>query len=50
MSQIAIGTYSVMPTITRIADDASWTVNGVYGPQDDADKVLFLQAAQAFHQ
>jgi hypothetical protein len=29
--------------ITLLAENTTWSLSGVYGPQSDADKVAFLQ-------
>ena len=26
-----------------LAENKEWSISGVYGPQNDADKILFLQ-------
>lgn len=35
--------YSVSATITLLADNTQWSITGVYGPQLDNDKILFMQ-------
>ena len=34
--------HTMSATITMKADDTSWTLTGVYGPQSDQEKLLFL--------
>lgn len=34
---------SVTATITMLADNTQWSITGVYGPQSDNDKMLFMQ-------
>jgi hypothetical protein len=29
--------------ITMLVDNAEWSITGVYGPQSDADKIIFMQ-------
>lgn len=36
-------THSVSATLTMLADNTQWTITGVYGPQSDNDKLLFMQ-------
>jgi hypothetical protein len=33
---------TVSATITMLAENKTWTLTGVYGPQSDKDKILFL--------
>jgi exonuclease III len=35
--------YTVSATVNDIRTGSQWTITGVYGPQDDMDKRLFLQ-------
>lgn len=35
--------YTMSTTITMKADNISWMLTGVYGPQQDQDKLLFLK-------
>jgi exonuclease III len=44
MAQATVRTYSVTAIISRLADNAVWTVTGVYGPQEDTDKPLLTRA------
>jgi hypothetical protein len=50
MSQVMVRTYSVTATMNRIADNATWTVTRVYGPQDDNDKQHFMQELRQIKQ
>jgi exonuclease III len=50
MSQVTIRSYSVTTTINRIVDGATWTVIRVYGPQEDTNKLLFLQELRQIKQ
>jgi len=34
---------SVSATLTILADNKEWSLTGVYGPQSDNDKMLFMQ-------
>lgn len=43
LSQPHLTTHTVSVTITMKAENKTWTLTGVYGPQSDADKILFLQ-------
>lgn len=36
-------TNTVSTTVTMLAENKTWSMTGVYGPQSDADKILFLQ-------
>ena len=36
-------TNTVLATITMLAENKEWTITGVYGPQADADKIIFMQ-------
>lgn len=36
-------TNSISATITLLADNKEWSITGVYGPQSDSDKILFMQ-------
>jgi exonuclease III len=39
--------YTVSTTITMKADNVSWTITGVYGPQTDQDKLAFLDELES---
>jgi exonuclease III len=43
MLAVDIRTYSAIVTIRNNTDGGEWTVTGVYGPQDDAAKLLLMQ-------
>lgn len=43
LSLPALTTNTVSTTVTMLAKNKVWTLTGVYGPQTDADKLLFLQ-------
>lgn len=34
---------TVSATISMLAENKEWTITGVYGPQADADKIIFMQ-------
>lgn len=42
--------YSVTATIKRKADNGTWTMTGVYGPQGDPEKMLFLDEIRTVRQ
>jgi exonuclease III len=42
LSQIDIRHFSVTVTLTRRGDNAAWSLTGVYCPQSDNDKLLFI--------
>jgi len=42
ISQPHLTAHTVSTTITMLAENKTWTITGVYGPQSDADKLLFL--------
>ncbi|XP_040248925.1 uncharacterized protein [Aegilops tauschii subsp. strangulata] len=44
---LLIGAYSVSVLVTELASNAVWSLTGVYGPQEDADKILFLNEMRA---
>jgi exonuclease III len=39
--------HTISATITMLAENISWSITGVYGPQSDPDKRLFLQEIEA---
>jgi exonuclease III len=43
ISQPYLTTNTITAKITMLADNKEWSISGVYGPQDDADKILFMQ-------
>ena len=43
LTQTFLTTNTVSATITMLAENKSWTITGVYGPQSDENKILFLQ-------
>lgn len=43
IGQPNLTTNTVSATITMLAENKSWTITGVYGPQADTDKILFMQ-------
>ncbi|WVZ96688.1 hypothetical protein U9M48_042292 [Paspalum notatum var. saurae] len=43
LSQISTTTYTVSALVTMKSDNSNWWITGVYGPQSDSDKLLFLQ-------
>jgi hypothetical protein len=50
MLQVVVQSYSITTTITRLVDNAVWTITGVYGPQDKANKMAFLQELRLIRQ
>lgn len=36
-------TNTVSATITMLSDNKEWSITGVYGPQSDSEKLLFMQ-------
>jgi exonuclease III len=42
ISDISVGQYTVTAKIRSRIDQASWNITGVYGPQGDTDKLLFI--------
>jgi len=34
---------TISATITMLSENKTWTLTGVYGPQSDADKILFIE-------
>jgi hypothetical protein len=42
ISQPHLTAHTVSATITMLAENKTWTITGVYGPQSDVDKLLFL--------
>lgn len=49
-NNLAAGDYSVSGTITSRADGATWSITGVYGPQAEGDKVLFMEELRRIKQ
>jgi exonuclease III len=51
ISDVLIGCYSVTvkvtPRVMATGEDQSWWLSSVYGPQDDDDKILFLEELEA---
>jgi exonuclease III len=43
MSQVHVLQHSTTTTITSMRNNEVWIVTGVYGPQDDPSKLIFLQ-------
>jgi hypothetical protein len=43
MSQVHVLQHSITATITSTRNNEVWTVTGVYGPQDESAKLIFLQ-------
>ena len=43
ISQPHLTAHTVSATITMLVENKTWTITGVYGPQSDVDKLLFLQ-------
>lgn len=50
VQQTNLTTNIVTATITMLAENISWSITGVYGPQTDADKVAFMQEILALRQ
>jgi len=51
LSDVHVGCYSITvrvhPCAQANGDEASWWLTSVYGPQDDNDKILFLEELEA---
>ena len=43
LTQTFLTTNTVSATITMLAENKSWTITGVYRPQSDENKILFLR-------
>jgi len=43
IQQTSLTPNTVTATITMLAENTSWSITGVYGPQADADKIAFMQ-------
>ena len=43
LTQPHLTTNTVTTKLTILAENKEWSISGVYGPQNDADKILFLQ-------
>ena len=43
LTQSHLTTNTVTAKLTMLAENKEWSISGVYGPQNDADKILFLQ-------
>jgi len=43
LTQPHLTTNTVTTKLTMLAENKEWSISGVYGPQNDADKILFLQ-------
>lgn len=43
LSQPHTTTHTISATVTMLAERKTWTITGVYGPQSNADKLVFLQ-------
>jgi hypothetical protein len=43
LSNVSTSDNAITDMITMKADDTEWWITVVYGPQSDADKLLFLQ-------
>lgn len=39
----AVGSYSITGTIRDKSNNEDWSISGVYGPQEEGEKILFLQ-------
>lgn len=50
MQNVDVRQYTVSATIRQKADNGTWTVTGVYGPQSDNDKLQFLDEIRAVKQ
>lgn len=46
-SDVLVGCYSVTVSVASSGDATSWWLKAVYGPQDDAGKILFLEELEA---
>ena len=43
IQQTSLTPNTVTATITMLAENTSWSITGVYGPQADIDKIAFMQ-------
>lgn len=43
LSQPHATAHTISTTVTMLAEQKTWTMTGVYGPQTDAEKLIFLQ-------
>jgi hypothetical protein len=43
-------TNTVSASLRMLADNTKWSISGVYGPQSDQDKVLFMQEISGLKQ
>lgn len=43
LSQPFLTTNTVTAKLTMLAKNKEWSISGVYGPQNEADKILFMQ-------
>ena len=43
IQQTSLTPNTVTATITMLAENTSWSITGVYGPQADTDKIAFMQ-------
>ena len=41
---------TISATITMLAENKTWSITGVYGPQTDSDKILFMQEIKDLRQ
>lgn len=50
MQSISLGQFSVSATITNRANNATWSLPWVYGPQQDHEKIMFINEIRATKQ
>ena len=43
IQQTSLTPNTLTATITMLAENTSWSITGVYGPQADTDKIAFMQ-------
>jgi len=47
---VATGQHSVSANITSRADNSQWSITGVYGPQEDQEKIQFITEISSLRQ
>jgi exonuclease III len=50
LETLAIGRFSVSGKVTNREDNSSWSITGVYGPQEDHKKIEFMAELRALNQ
>lgn len=47
--QLAVGNFSITGIVRDRSNNDEWAITGVYGPQEDGDKIQFLQEMRQTH-